>query len=117
MCQSVIFGSLTLISKFNLDFGDRRNFQNFLFDHVMLKFLATTEKQKLILLEDLNKNCGKVDKNHKSKTILPESSIPLELSCSRQSSEKSPTVERERENLNWEGGQLKLLTGPENETT
>ena len=48
MWQSVIFGSLTLIWKFNLDFGDESNFIKIRIDHVMLKFLATTENQKLI---------------------------------------------------------------------
>ena len=59
--------------------------------------------------------------------ILLESSIRLELSCSRQSSERSVIVERERErerereiereNLNWEGRQLKLPNVPKNKAT
>ena len=48
ICQLVIFGSLTLIWKFNFDFEDKSNFfQKVPMDHVMLKFLATTENQKL----------------------------------------------------------------------
>ena len=50
LCQSVIFGSLTLIWKFNLDFGDKINFSKIRNDHAMLKFLATTESQMLVVI-------------------------------------------------------------------
>ena len=50
LCQSVIFGSLTLIWKFNLDFGDKGNFSKIRKDHVTLKILATTESQKLVVI-------------------------------------------------------------------
>ena len=50
LCQSVIFGSLTLIWKFHLDFGDKSNFSKIRNDHVMLKFLATTESQNLVVI-------------------------------------------------------------------
>ena len=50
LCQSVIFGSLTLIWKFNLDFGDKIKFSKVRNHHVMLKFLATTESQNLVVI-------------------------------------------------------------------
>ena len=50
LCQSVILGSLTLIWKFNLDFGDKSNFSKIRKDPVTLKFLATTESQKLVVI-------------------------------------------------------------------
>ena len=48
LCLSVIIGSLTLIWKFHLDFGDKSNFSKIRNDLAMLKFLATTESHKLV---------------------------------------------------------------------
>ena len=53
MCQLVIFGCLTLIWKFDLNFG-RNKFSKHRIDLVMLKFLPKTENQKLIWSEDSN---------------------------------------------------------------
>ena len=50
LCQSVKSESLTLIWKFNLNFGDKSNFSKIRNDHVMLKFLLTTESQKLVVI-------------------------------------------------------------------
>ena len=58
--------------KFELDFGDDSDFSKIRIDPVMLKFLATTEGEK-------------ISKSQKSLfAILPESSMRVELSCSRQ---------------------------------
>ena len=48
MCQSVIFGSLTLreAKKKTLDFGVKFNFSKFRMEPVMHDFLARTENQK-----------------------------------------------------------------------
>ena len=47
MCQSVIFGSLTLRgAKKTLDFGVKFNFSKFRMEPVMHDFLAITENQK-----------------------------------------------------------------------
>ena len=60
LCQSVIFGSLTLRKTFSLDFGVKCNFSKIRIDHVMLKFLATTENIRKIRSEDSNYNRRKV---------------------------------------------------------
>ena len=39
-------------------------------DHVMLKFLATTENQKLRSSEDSRYNCGKIDGNYYSEIAI-----------------------------------------------
>ena len=46
MCQSVIFGSLTLRDTKIHDFGVKFYFSKFRMEPVMLNFLATTEKTK-----------------------------------------------------------------------
>ena len=46
MCQSVIFGSLTLRKARALDFGVKLSFSKFRMEHVMHDFLAITESQK-----------------------------------------------------------------------
>ena len=53
-----------MLWKFKLDFGGKKLFSKTRIDHVMLKFRAITENQKLIESEDLNCDRGKVDKNH-----------------------------------------------------
>ena len=59
----------------------------------MVKFLATTENQKLILSEDSNQNCGKIKKSHISVKLLLatllKSTIRVELTCSRLRDRKS----------------------------
>ena len=49
MCQSVIFGSLTLreAKKKTLNFGVKFNFSKFRMEPVMHDFLAITENQKI----------------------------------------------------------------------
>ena len=44
------------------DFGVKRNSSKIRIEHVMLKFLATTENIRKIRLEEPNYNCGKVVK-------------------------------------------------------
>ena len=56
----------------------------------MLEILTTTENQKLRSLEDSTIIAGKLAENTRAKmlfAILPESSVRVELSCSRQNSE------------------------------
>ena len=54
MCQSVIFGSLILRKTFSLDFEVKSNFSKTRIEHIMHKFLATTENIRKIRSEDLN---------------------------------------------------------------
>ena len=86
MCQSVIFGSLTLIWKFNLDFGKKVNFWKTWIDHVKLKFLATNENQKLIISEEKDEKWRKIDINQARVKLLfaflLQSTTRVELSCS-----------------------------------
>ena len=46
MCQSVIFGSLTLRKARALDFGVKLSFSKIRMEHVMHDFLAITESQE-----------------------------------------------------------------------
>ena len=48
---------------FSLDFGRKCNFSKIRIEHVILKFLATTENIRKISSEDSNYNRGKVVKN------------------------------------------------------
>ena len=52
---------------FSLDFGVKCNFSKIRIEHVMLKFLATTENTKKTRSEDSNYNCGKVVKSSRGK--------------------------------------------------
>ena len=115
MCQLVIFGSLILIWKFDLNFEAKR-FWKFRIDNALIKFLATTENQKLILSEDRNQNWGKIDKIQAQIkllfAILLKSTSRVELTCSRQRASQSPrrtTIAGRKKNLNWAGRRVNFL--------
>ena len=55
---------------FSLDFGVKCNFSKIRVEHVMLKFLATTESIRKIKSEDSNYNRGKVVKNSSGKLLF-----------------------------------------------
>ena len=55
---------------FSLDFGVKCNFSKVRIEHVMLKFLATTENIRKTRSEDLNYNSGKVVKNSSRKLLF-----------------------------------------------
>ena len=61
LCQSVIFGSLTLRNTKHAILGGF-NFSKFRMEPVMFNFLATTENIRKIRSEHLIYNCGKVPK-------------------------------------------------------
>ena len=54
---------------FSLDFGAKCNLSEFRTEHVMLKFLATTENSRKIRSEELNYNRGKKVKNKREIAI------------------------------------------------
>ena len=55
---------------FSLDFGVKCNFSKVRIEHVMLKFLATTENIRKTRSEDLNYNSEKVVKNSSRKLLF-----------------------------------------------
>ena len=80
LCQSVIFGSMTLRKTFSLDFGVKCNFSKIGIDHVMLKFLATTENIRKIRSEGSNYNRRKVLKLAAGRYIT-RTRVELSYSC------------------------------------
>ena len=70
MCQSVLFGSLTSRRMFRLDFVVKCNFSKIRIEHVMLKFLATSDIITKIRSEDSNYNRRKVVKNSSVKLLF-----------------------------------------------
>ena len=69
-CQSVRFGSLTLRKTFSRDFGVKCNFSKTQIEHVMLKFLATTENIRIKRSEESNYNREKLVKNSSGKIAI-----------------------------------------------
>ena len=66
MCQSVIFGSLTLRKARALNFGVKFNFSKIRMEPVMHDFLAITEKPKKRIQNDRITIAGKLsDKKNK----------------------------------------------------
>ena len=83
MCQSVIFGSLILRKRLVLISGEMKFSKKTRIEHVMLKFLATTENIRKLRSEDSDYNRGKIVKNSSGKLLFPisDTSFEREESC------------------------------------